>query len=524
VFAAVTVAALTLGCGHDVAPPTTAPTDAALVHIPTGDLRGVVAADHQLFAGIPYAAPPLGPLRFRPPEPAKQWEGVRDATRFGPHCLQDNGGATEFGKITDEDCLTLNVWTPSTPRDDKRPVMVWFHGGSFTNGDGGMYDSTSFASRGDVIVVTVNYRLGALGFLADPSLGVGSDVGNYGLADQQAALRWVQDNIAVFGGDPTRVTIAGESAGGIAVCDHLVAPASAGLFHAAIIQSAPCQAQLALPQAEAASVDYATKAGCADRATAAACLRGLPPNKLRKPVEYYRIGDEVLSGPVTGTAALPVDPMFAFANGGAAKVPVLIGNNRDEFTLFVGLQYLRFGKQYTAAEYPSLLAKTFGPNAAAVGAHYPLSNYQDDASLTYAAAVTDGVFACVADRIAGELAPTNPVYVYEFNDPHAIAPESLRALPFPLGASHALELRYLFDIGGAEPPSPAQQTLSDQMVDYWSRFITTGDPAAAGQPAWPMFSGGPVPENRLSLQPDGSRVINGFDESHQCGFWLSLKG
>jgi para-nitrobenzyl esterase len=438
--------------------------------------------------------------------------------------MQDNGGATEFGKITDEDCLTLNVWTPSPSHEDNRPVMVWFHGGSFTNGDGAMYDSSFFTDRGDIVVVTINYRLGALGFLADPSLGAGGDVGNYGLADQQAALRWVADNIADFGGDPTRVTIAGESAGGIAVCDHLVAPGSSGLFHAAIIQSAPCQAQLALPQAEAASVDYATRAGCADRATAATCLRGLSADKLRKPVEFYRIGDEVLSGPVTGTAALPVDPMSAFAKGGAAKVPVLIGNNRDEFTLFVGLQYLRLGKEYTAAEYPKLLTATFGANADAVAARYPVSNYHGSVSLTYAAAVTDGVFACVADRIAGELSTTNPVYAYEFNDPHAVAPVSLRTLPFPIGASHALELRYLFDVGGAEPRSPAQQALSDQMVDYWSRFVVTGDPTVGGQPQWPRFGAGSGPENRLSLQPDGSRVITDFDESHQCGFWQSLKG
>ncbi len=525
VFASVAVAMLALGCGQDDRPaPTPAPaSDPALVKTSNGELRGIVTPDHRLYAGIPYAAPPLGALRFRAPAPAQPWQGVRDATRAGPRCMQDTGPAPEFGKLTDEDCLTLNVWTPSPTVGDKRPVMVWIHGGSFTNGDGAMYDSRFFAGRGDIVVVTVNYRLGTLGFLADPSLGADGDVGNYGLADQQAALRWVRDNIADFGGDPARVTIAGESAGGIAVCDHLVAPGSAGLFDAAILQSAPCQAQIALPQAEAASLDYARKAGCGDPATAAACLRALPADKLRMPVQYYRIGDEVLSGPVTGTAALPVDPMTAFASGAAAKVPVLIGINRDEFTLFVGLQYLRYKREYTAAEYPGLLASTFGANAGAVAAHYPLSAYRGSVSLTYAAAVTDGVFACVADRIAGDLAPTSAVYAYEFNDPRAVAPEPLRTLPFPVGASHALELRYLFDVGGAEPHSPAQQALSDQMVDYWSRFITTGDPDVAGQPAWPRFGVAPAPENRLSLQPDGSRVITDFDETHQCGFWETLK-
>jgi para-nitrobenzyl esterase len=430
----------------------------------------------------------------------------------------------ELGRNTDEDCLTLNVWTPPSSGEGKRPVMVWIHGGSFTNGGGAMYDSKLLAGRGDIVVVTVNYRLGALGFLADPSLGVGDDVGNYGLADQQAALRWVRGNIADFGGDPARVTVAGESAGGIAVCDHLVAPGSSGLFDAAIIQSAPCQAQLALPQAEAISIDYARQAGCGDRATAAVCLRGLPFDKLRKPVQYAYIGDQQLSGPVTGTAALPLDPMSAFANGGAAKVPVLIGVNRDEFTLFVGLQYLRLGKEYTAAEYPHLLETAFGADAGAVAEYYPPSDYDGSVSLAYAAAVTDGGFACVADRIASELVPTNPVHAYEFNDPHAVAPESLRTLPFPVGASHSLELRYLFDVGGAEPFTPAQQALADQMIDYWSRFVATGDPTVAGKQQWPRLAPGPALENLLSLRPDGSRVITDFDESHRCGFWDSLKG
>ena len=259
--------------------------------------------------------------------------------------------------------------------DASAPVMVWIHGGAFVNGSSGIYDSRWLASRGDVVVVTLNYRLGALGFLAHPALGPPGAVGNYGLSDQQAALRWVHDNIANFGGDPDAVTVAGESAGGMSVCDHLVAPGSEGLFRAAIIQSGPCQAQLALPEAQRASVDYARDAGCDDRATVAACLRALPAEKLRKPVWYYRIGDDALSGPVTGTKVLPVDPMTAIAEGRAAKVPVLIGTNHDEFTLFVALEYLRLKTPYTEAQYPQLLAQTFGRDAAAVAAHYPLTRY-----------------------------------------------------------------------------------------------------------------------------------------------------
>jgi len=185
----------------------------------------------------------------------------------------------------------------------------------------------------------------------------------------------VRDNIAEFGGDPDKVTIAGESAGAISVCDQLVAPDSAGLFRAAIIQSGPCQAQVALPEAEKVSLDYAAQVGCGQPESAASCLRALPADKLRTPVLwYYHVGGEELSGPVTGTTLLPLDPIAGFAHGRAARVPVLIGTNRDEFALFVALQYLR-GQEYTAAQYPDLLTDTFGPNAKAVEAHYPLSSY-----------------------------------------------------------------------------------------------------------------------------------------------------
>jgi para-nitrobenzyl esterase len=309
----------------------------------------------------------------------------------------------------------------------------------------------------------------------------------------------------------------------MSVCDHLVAPGSAGLFRAAIMQSAPCQAQLALPDAERISADYARDAGCGDPATAAECLRALPADKLRKPVWYARFGDDTLSGPITGTAVLPVDPMTAFGSGGAAKVPMMIGGNHDEFTLFVALQYLRFGKRFTAQDYPELLSNTFGADAGAVSARYPLERYDGSAALAYSAAVTDGRFACVADKMAAELAGSNSVYAYEFNDRAPPTPDPLRTLPFPIGASHSLELRYLFDVGGAPPLDPAQQDLSNQMIDYWSKFVATGAPDVDGQPKWPAFDDGPGSENRLSLQPDGSRLVNGFDDAHQCAFWAGLK-
>ena len=521
----VVAVAIAAACARGQQAPQPLATDPALVQTAAGTLRGAIAEDHRFFGGIPYAAPPVGQLRWRPPQPAAKWDGIRDAGRVGPRCIQDLGGDIELGRQTDEDCLTLNVWTPTDPDSGPagpRPVMVWIHGGSFVNGSSGVYDARRLVTRGDIIVVTINYRLGVLGFLAHPALGPPGDVGNYGLLDQQAALRWVRDNIAEFGGDPGRVTVAGESAGGMSVCDHLVSPGSQGLFGAAIIQSAPCEAQAGLPVAQARSIEYADEVGCAEPASAAGCLRALLVGKLRKPLWYYSIGDDELIGPVTGTAALPVDPVRAFDEGRAARVPIMIGTNRDEFTLFVALEYLREGKVYTAADYPVLLADTFGRNSAAVAQEYPLIDYSGSVPLAYSAAVTDGVFACVAGRMAEALARNadDAVYSYEFNDPDAPAPDPLRTLPFPVGASHSLELRYLFDVGGAPPLDPAQQKLSDQMIDYWAQFVTNGVPRAERQPDWPDVGASDLV---MSLQPDGSRLIADFDEVHRCRFWAGLR-
>ena len=495
--------------------------NSGVVRTSMGLIRGQVAADYRVFQGIPYAAPPIGPLRWRPPRPAAPWKDLRDGSKPGPQCMQE-GRAT---KATSEDCLTLNVWTPSVGGSAKRPVMVWIHGGGFVNGSGDIYNSRWLAAQGHIVVVTLNYRLGALGFLAHPSLGTGNDVGNYGLADQQAALRWVRSNIASFGGDPAKVTIAGESAGGMSVCDHLVAPGSVGLFRAAIIQSGPCSAQADIAGAEHTSLDYAASVGCGNPATAADCLRALPATKLARPPWYVWLGDsDALSGPVTGTATLPADPVAAAATGHAAKVPVLIGTTHDEFTMFAALRYAHLGRVMTAAEYPAQLAEIFGADSRAVEAHYPPERFGGDVSLAYAAAATDGLFSCVADRVADGLHRQAAVYGYEFNDSHAPATALMRRAPFAVGASHSLDLRYLFNIGGAQPLVPAQRALSNEMIRYWSQFVISGAPNVAGLPAWPPLGDDPAGSPWMSLQPDGSRSQPGFDAAHQCPFWAGAKG
>lgn len=516
VLALVLVVVLAAGCSRGAGEPPQTPMDPAVVRTTSGLVHGGVADDHREFSGIPYAAPPVGPLRWEPPAAAPAWTGARDATRPGMRCVQDAATDLDPGRESGEDCLNLSVWTPP-PSDELRPVLVWIHGGGFANGSGDVYNARRLASQGDIVVVTINYRLGALGFLAHPALGPPGALGNYGLADQQAALRWIRDNIANFGGDPDKVTIGGESAGGMSVCDHLVAPGSAGLFRAAIIQSAPCQAQTSLPVAEQRSIDFATSLGCGQGDLAAQCLRSLPVDKLSgTPPAYSDFGGVLLTGPISGTTVLPVDPITAFGEGRAARVPVMIGSNRDEFTIFVAGQYLRQGRAFDAERYPQLLSETFGADAAAVGEHYPLDRFDGSAPLAYSAAVTDYAFACAADRIADDLAKDDPVYAYEFNDRSVPAPEVFGHLPFPIGAGHSLEVRYLLDVGGEQALNPAQQALSDQMIDYWSAFIATGSPSAEGQPEWPAGT-------LMSLQPDGSHVVSSFEETHQCPFWASVK-
>lgn len=505
--------------GGREAPTPDATLSSGVAETASGSVRGLVAPDHVLFQGIPYAAAPVGELRWQPPAAVPPWEGMRDATKSGPRCIQDATRDPDWGRGMSEDCLSLNVWSPAHAVG--LPVMVWIHGGAFVNGSADLYNSQWLATRGEMVVVTVNYRLGALGFLAHPALGAPDELGNYGLADQQAALRWVRDNIGAFGGDPAKVTVAGESAGAMSVCDHLVSPDSEGLFRAAILMSGPCAAQLDVAAARQPSLDYAAAASCPDEAVAPACLRALPAETLQTPVWFGQLGDDKLSGPVTGTATLPVDPVRAMAEREVGEVPVLMGTTRDEFTLFMALEFLRLGTEPTPVDYPGLLERTFGPDAVAVGERYPLDAHGGNVSLAYSAAVTDGAFACVNARMGeGMAAAGAPVYSYEFTDRTAPAPDPLRQVPFPVGASHSLELRYLFDIGGVPALDPVQQQLSDQMIDYFSAFVREGVPAAEGAPAWPPVdeAGGP----RMSFDADGSHVRSGFEQGHQCEFWASL--
>ncbi|MFI6517063.1 carboxylesterase/lipase family protein [Spirillospora sp. NPDC050679] len=483
-----------------------AASPAPTVRTQNGTLRGSTEAGADRFLGVPFAAPPVGPLRWRPPQPAPRWKGVREATQAPVRCVQ------QTTLPTSEDCLHLNVYTPpGAARGGKRyPVMVYLHGGSLVSGTGSVYDPTEMTRNG-VVVVTVNYRLGALGFLAHPGLGAG----NYGLMDQQAALRWVQRNIAGFGGRPGKVTIFGESAGGLSVLSHLASPGSAGLFSAAINQSGAYALKLPTrAAAERQGAAFATAAGCADQS--AACLRSLPVSAI-----VAKQGGSAL--PTVDGRVLPRSLDEAFARGDFHRVPVMNGTTHDESTYFIAANYDLAGRKVTADGYVrgiQDMAFVSAEAAERVAEAYPLSAYPSPASALSAVA-TDANFACPALEVDSRLAGRVPLYAYEFSDPN---PPQLYLGPvsFPYGAYHASELQYLFKVGNAVRPgalSPEQQRLAATMRRHWTSFATAHVPAGAR--TWPRHT--PSDRRMISYAPPASTVVGGFAADHKCALWSSVK-
>src|SRR5215831_7981892 len=440
-----------------------------------GPVRGSTDGTVNEFLGIPYAAPPVGALRWQAPQPAASWSGVRDATQFAPHCPQTAG---PFGRAsTSEDCLYLNVFTPEHKQAGSHfPVMVWIHGGALVTGESNDYDPTALVEDG-VTVVTINYRLGALGFLAHPALAdANGQSGDYGLMDQQAALRWVQRNIASFGGDPRNVTIFGESAGGLSTLSQVASPQASGLFERAIVESGSYNlTQASLASAEAAGEAFATRAGCTDQT--AACLRGLPVSTI--------LANQNSAGytPNINSEVLPETLRTAFATGNFNRVPIINGTNRDEWRLFVALSELR-GNSVTAANYQAMISFTLGVPAAVaavIAAVYPLSSFPSP-SVALGAVGTDAIFACPALTVDRSVSQYVPTFGYEFNDENA--PELfLPPVSFPYGAAHASEIQYLMDLPAVAFPKPLsaeQQQLAAAMKGYWASFAQRGFPASPG--------------------------------------------
>jgi para-nitrobenzyl esterase len=393
--------------------------------------------------------------------------------------------------------------------------MVWVHGGSLRTGESDDYNPAGLVRDG-VVVVTINYRLGALGFLADSALAShpGGPAGNYGLMDQQAALRWVQHNIRGFGGDPGDVTLFGESAGGLSTLAQLVSPGARGLFQRAIVESGTYQlTQQPLAAAESAGQAFSDKAGCASTtapASTAACLRRLPVSAI--------LADEDPTGytPDVDGAVLTQPVKTALARGQFNRVPVIIGTNHDEYRLFVaGIQLL--GGRVTAANYQTMIASTLGVSAGiadAIAAQYPLSRYPSP-PVALGAVGTDAIFACHALTAEQSLARHVPTYAYEFNDENA--PELfLPPAGFPYGAAHASELPYLFGQTAIPHPagfSAAQLQLAANMKRDWTNLAKTGIPAAG----WPKFTA--TSQRMLSLVPPAPQVETDFAAQHHCAFW-----
>ena len=545
-------------CGGDYSDPSSAMD---VVRTAGGEVRAVDRAGMRSYFAIPFAAPPVGERRWTAPAAPQPWSTTLAATKSAAPCLQTS--ASPFRMAGDsEDCLYLDVHAPTGL--GPFPVMVNLHGGAFNTGGTAVYADPSPLVNKGVIVVNVAYRLGAMGFLAHPTLAVDGAAGNYGIMDQQAALKWVQDNIVQFAGDKNNVTVFGESAGGFSVMTHLASAGSKGLFNKAMIQSGNYgnDRQLSAAQMGAASaaiadtaINAARAAGvtgiaCNAGAVTAACLRSLPEPVIRTylanaistalPIMVPSVDGKVLTKSVKAT----------FAAGENIKVPTVNGTNENEYTLYIAINE---AARRAAASPPNVdpantsfalppagYAPTVAGLTAGSGANvadivtrlYPLANYGSNPatqpSLAVSAMATDLGFSCPALRTSQRIvAQGSPVWMYEFRDQTALPTVGVANgsyyLSFPQGAAHSYDLQYLYnlgDLGNAE-----RRELQTAMTRYWSNFAKTGNPNSGGAvPAqWPAFTG---PSTVLALDVasgGGVAPLGTFDADHKCtSAWGSI--
>lgn len=547
------VAMFLSACNGDDPPrdPVSAPD---IAHTAAGDVKAVDRAGMRSYFAIPFAAPPVGALRWAPPAPPQPWTTPLAKTTSAAPCLQTS--ASPFRLAGDsEDCLYLDVHAPTG--QGPFPVMVNIHGGAFNTGGPVDYmDPSPLVGKG-VIVVNLAYRLGAMGFLAHPALAANGSAGNYGIMDQQAALQWVRANIAQFAGDRDNVTLFGESAGGFSVMAHLAAPGSKDLFHKAIVQSGNYgnDRQLTAAQMGAASsaiVDAAIAAaraagvqgiGCVPGAVTAACLRGLPDTLVREQLAVAIYDALPVMVPSVDGSVLPRSVKAVFAAGENLKVPVINGSNRDEYTLYIAIAE---AARRAAAAAPNLdpddtrfalPAAAYGPTVAGltadagvaaaelVGTWYPLAAYGANPALQPSLAVsalgTDLGFACPALRTTQRIAQQKTAaWMYEFRDRTAIpmvgVVQGKYTLSFPQGAGHSYDFQYLYHLGPLA--NDEQRQLQTAMTRYWTNFALTGDPNRGAEvPAnWPMFTG---PDRVLGLDVasgGGIKAFATFESDHKC--------
>ena len=454
---------------------------ACLVATMQGDIRGIDRGQSCEFRAVPFGLSTAGERRWKAPTAAAPWApAVLDATVAHPVCAQINPAGLLAGT---EDCLKLSIWAPYPHGGPALPVIVWLHGGSFllTSAAVGQSNATRFVQANDVIVVAPNYRLGAFGFLGhralrNESLGT---AGNYGLLDQRLALEWVRTNIAAFGGDPNRITIAGQSAGGLSVSLHLVSPGSDGLFDRAIMEGGFASYRWRTREdGESQGDAFATALGCSDPALILTCLRAKTRDQV---LSALPVGTEQFAetgrthwSPIVDGLVIPDQPRWLFENGAFSRVPTIIGSNRDEGWTWVSRS---FTGEITQEQYESALQTEFGADAAAILAAYPASEHGSPRA-ALAQAVTDAEYACGAERLARSIARTDtPLYLYQFNySVNVVAPDR---------AVHGLDVNFLFgtDIGAPLLTPPTTYILngpdlevSRSMAGYWRRFADTGNP------------------------------------------------
>jgi para-nitrobenzyl esterase len=494
----------------------------------SGDVQGLLRGGTCTYLGIPYAAPPTGNLRWRPPQPRAAWTTTLSATVAPPVCPNINQGPPQGN----EDCLRLNIWTPAiTPQGRGLPVIVWLHTGGFqaASANFAASDGRRFAEERGAIVAAPNYRVGPLGFLAHSALtaeGVNyPSSGNYGFADQRAALQWIRTNIHAFGGDPDNVTLAGTSAGGQSTGLHMVSPFSRGLFQHAIIQSGSVTLRWRTSaEAEAQGEALAAALGCTDRASVLTCLRSRSYEQvlLAIPVGQAQIVEDAVRiqwGPVVDGFEIPDQPRELFRRGLFARVPVLLGTNRDEGWTYVDRS---FSTGVDPLQYQRTVEREFGMDAAAVLALYPTAQFATPKD-ALSRLIGDVEHTCEARRLARFLHHEGaPVYAYSFE--YVVDPVTA-------GRSfHGLESNLVFGNNFAPPPAAHALTATDNalfrtMSSYWHQFAETGNPNALGMPAvWPLFRGVPkaVPWDAVTdryLVLDGVLREAANLRDRQCNFW-----
>jgi para-nitrobenzyl esterase len=478
------------------------------VRVAEGTVRGQVRDGVAEFRAIPYAAPPVGALRFRAPQPAKPWTGVREAIEDGPACPQTGGGDPAAKASATEDCLYLSVFTPPDKSSAKRPVMVWIHGGGWNGGFSGarQYNPAPLVKEGGIIVVSVNYRLGALGLLATKSLDEanGEPSGNYLIRDHKAAFEWVQKNIAAFGGDPRNVTVCGESAGANSILAIVTSPAFKGLFQKAIVQSGVEDAHtVRRATEEKTGEDLAEAVGCPAGAAQADCLRKVPVETFLKTRRKLAITDD--------PQLFPVDPFTAYRDGKFNRVPMIIGSNLHEGYFFASGSERTLGHPMTEAEYTAQMKTTFAADADAIMKQYPAKAAASPAAAV-GDAITDRRFSCYMEMARTGAAKYSPVYGFEMDEADPAQQQPRPKFSLANSSYHTSDLAYLFDYDSA-PLKGDAETLAKRMRAYWIQFVKTSSPDGAGLPNWPKFQpqGGSV----LSLSGKGG-LITDFAAKHNC--------